>query len=91
MHADLAAGVRSNVLDQEGNSLKEAVGFSGPHFYHIVNYNSPGATGAPAFDTWVVKNLGWKGLLDHLKKKAAPSTKPCDFDAVAKGMEAPSW
>jgi len=86
---DLAAGVRSKVLDQEGNSLKEEVGFSGPHSYHIVNYNSPGATGSPAFSAWVVKNLAWKGHLDHLKKKASPLTKPWDFDAVVKGVESP--
>jgi len=85
------AGVRSNVLDREGNFLKEAVELDGPHSYHIINYNSPGATGAPAFGAWVVKNLGWKGHLDHLKKKDAPSTKPWDFDAVVKSIEAPDW
>jgi L-2-hydroxyglutarate oxidase len=85
------AGVRSNVLDRDGAFLKEALEIPGPHSYHIVNYNSPGATGAPAFGAWVVKNLGWKGLLDHLKKKAAPSAKPWDFDAVIKGVESPDW
>ncbi len=85
------AGVRSNVLDREGAFLKEAVELEGPHSYHIVNYNSPGATGAPAFGAWVVKNLAWKGRLDHLKKKDAPSTKPWDFDTVVKSIEAPDW
>jgi (S)-2-hydroxyglutarate dehydrogenase len=85
------AGVRSNVLDRDGNFLKEAIELEGPHSYHIVNYNSPGATGAPAFGAWVVKNLGWKGHLDHLAKKDAPSTKPWDFDAVTKSIEAPDW
>jgi L-2-hydroxyglutarate oxidase len=96
MHVDYldgpgTAGVRSNVLDREGNFLKEAVEMDGPHSYHIVNYNSPGATGAPAFGAWVVKNLAWKGHLDHLKKKDAPSTKPWDYDAVVKSIEAPDW
>ncbi len=85
------AGVRSNVLDRDGNFLKEAIELDGPHSYHIVNYNSPGATGSPAFGAYVVKNLGWKGHLDHLKKKDAPSTKPWDFDAVVKSIEAPDW
>jgi L-2-hydroxyglutarate oxidase len=85
------AGVRSNVVDREGNFLKEAVEITGPHSYHIVNYNSPGATGAPAFSAWVVKNLAWKGLLDHLKRKEAPLTKPWDFEAVVKSVESPDW
>ncbi len=85
------AGVRSSVIDREGNFLKEAIELNGPHSYHIVNYNSPGATGSPAFSAWVVKNLAWKGFLDHLKKKAAPPTKPWDFDAVVQSIEAPDW
>ncbi len=85
------AGVRSNVLDRDGNFLKEAVELVGPHSYHIVNYNSPGATGAPAFGAGVVQNLRWTGLLDHLKPKATPSMKPWDFDAVVKAIESPDW
>ena len=84
-------GVWSNVLDREANSLWEAVVFSGPHTDVIVSSNSPGATGCPAFSAWVVKNLGWKGHLNHLKKKAAPLTKPWDFDAVVKSVESPDW
>ena len=82
------AGVRSNVLDRDGNFVKEAIEMDGPHSYHIVNYNSPGATGAPAFSAWVVKNLARKGRFDHLKEKDAPSKEPWDFDAVVQGVEA---
>ena len=85
------AGVRSSVIDRDGNFIKEAIEINGPHSFHIVNYNSPGATGSPAFSAWVVKNLAWKGFLDHLPKKAAPLTKPWDFDAVVRGVESPDW
>lgn len=85
------AGVRSNVLDREGNFIKEAVEIDGPHSFHIVNYNSPGATGSPAFSAWVVSRLAWKGRFDHMKKRAAPQTKPWDFDAVVNSIEAPDW
>ena len=33
--------------------------------FHIVNYNSPGATGAPAFSALVVKKLQNKGILKN--------------------------
>jgi len=37
----------------------------GSNSYHIVNYNSPGATGAPAYSAVIVKTLQEKGLLDY--------------------------
>src|SRR5205814_2158771 len=41
------AGVRASVVDRSGNFVKEAIELPGPHSYHITNYNSPVATGAP--------------------------------------------
>jgi L-2-hydroxyglutarate oxidase len=35
---------------------------------HIINYNSPGATGAPAYAAFLVKKLQDKGIL-NLKTK----------------------
>jgi len=37
--------------------------------FHIINYNSPGATGAPAYSAFVVKKLQDKGFLDYTLKK----------------------
>ena len=37
--------------------------------YHIINYNSPGATGAPAYSAFIVKRLQEKGFLDYALKK----------------------
>ena len=42
------AGVRASVVDRGGDFVKEAIELPGPRSYHITNYNSPGATGAPA-------------------------------------------
>ena len=64
------AGVRAQVIDRKGNFLKEAIEFEGPHSYHITNYNSPGATGSPAFAAWLVNRLGLSGHLDHLKRRS---------------------
>src|SRR5207244_3374711 len=38
------AGVRAQVVDPHGNFVKEAIEIPGPHSFHVVNYNSPGAT-----------------------------------------------
>ena len=61
------AGVRAQVIDREGNFIKEAIELEGPHSYHVTNYNSPGATGSPAFAAWLVYKMGLRGNLDHLK------------------------
>lgn len=79
------AGIRSNVVDREGAIVKEAIELPGPHSYHIVNYNSPGATGAPAFAAYLVDRLAARGDLDHLT--ANPKKASWDWDAVAKAME----
>ncbi|HYU55875.1 MAG TPA: FAD-dependent oxidoreductase [Candidatus Dormibacteraeota bacterium] len=61
------AGVRAQVIDRRGNFIKEAIELEGSHSYHITNYNSPGATGSPAFAAWLVSKLGQNGHLSHLK------------------------
>jgi L-2-hydroxyglutarate oxidase len=35
----------------------------GRNSFHIVNYNTPGATGAPAYSAFVVKKLQENGIL----------------------------
>jgi len=36
--------------------------------FHILNYNSPGATGAPAYSAFIVKKLQDAGYLDYKQK-----------------------
>ena len=43
------AGVRAALIDREGGFIKEVVEVRGRRSLHILNYNSPGATGAPAY------------------------------------------
>ena len=33
--------------------------------FNIINYNSPGATGAPAYSAFIVKKLQEKGILNY--------------------------
>jgi L-2-hydroxyglutarate oxidase len=76
------AGVRASVIDRQGRFLKEAIELDGPLSHHITNYNSPGATGAPAYSAYLVGKLASRGMLDHLRPKAAATKGVWDFDAV---------
>ncbi len=65
------AGVRAQVIDRRGNFIKEAIELQAPRSYHITNYNSPGATGSPAFAAWLVSKLDQNGHLSHLSQTGA--------------------
>jgi len=84
------AGVRAQVVDRHGNFIKEAIEIPGPHSFHVTNYNSPGATGSPAYTAWIVNLLGREGQLDHLKAKAPKPSGLWDFDAICAAIEAPA-
>jgi len=84
------AGVRASCIDRHGNFMKEAIELDGPHSHHILNYNSPGATGAPAYSAWMVANLASRGFLDHLTPKAARPDGPWDFDSVTAAVATPA-
>src|SRR5438093_3035697 len=79
------AGVRSQVIDRHGGMAREAIEVPGPHSYHILNYNSPGATGAPAYAAYIVDRLAARGDLDHLRRNPKP-TRVWDWDPVSKAM-----
>jgi L-2-hydroxyglutarate oxidase len=84
------AGVRASVVDRRGAFMKEAVELPGPHSYHITNYNSPGATGAPAYAAWTIQRLAHSGLLDHLKPKGQKRPALWDFDSICSMIEGPT-
>ena len=56
------SGVRSSLIDSKG-FVPEALLLQGNSSFHILNYNSPGATGAPAFSAYIVKLLQDSGHL----------------------------
>src|SRR5467141_413541 len=84
------AGVRASVVDRGGNFVKEAIELPGPRSYHITNYNSPGATGAPAYAAWIVQRLARAGHLDHLKPKPTKAAGSWDFEKITAAIEAPA-
>jgi L-2-hydroxyglutarate oxidase len=76
------AGVRAQVIDRKGNFIKEAIELEDPESFHITNYNSPGATGSPAYAAWVVHRLGDKGFLDQLKQNPSYKSDMWNFEEV---------
>lgn len=63
------AGIRTPIITPEGNFLPDVLELVGPNSYHVLNYNSPGATGAPAYSVYVVKSMQEKGLLQYKTRK----------------------
>ncbi len=63
------AGIRTPIITPKGTFLSDILELFGKHSFHVVNYNSPGATGAPAYSAFIVKQLQEKGFLDYPKKQ----------------------
>jgi (S)-2-hydroxyglutarate dehydrogenase len=62
------AGIRTPIITPNGEFLSDILELSGKNSFHIINYNSPGATGAPAYSAFVIKKLQDEGFLDYTKK-----------------------
>ena len=60
------AGIRTPVVSPEGRFVPDVIELAGESSFHVVNYNSPGATGAPAYSARVVSEMRRAGLLDHM-------------------------
>ncbi len=59
------AGIRSPIITPSGKFLPDVLELEGDSSFHIINYNSPGATGAPAYSAFLVHRLRNTGLLDY--------------------------
>ncbi len=62
------AGIRSPVITPKGKFLPDVLELKNSNSFHIINYNSPGAPGAPAYSAFVVQKLQESGYLDYPKK-----------------------
>jgi L-2-hydroxyglutarate oxidase len=62
------AGIRSPIITKKGEFLSEILELQTQKSFHIINYNSPGATGAPAYSAYIVKKLADAGILNYAKK-----------------------
>ncbi len=56
------AGIRSSVIDENGKFVPDVILLEEPSSFHILNYNSPGATGALPFSVNIINQLNEKGF-----------------------------
>ena len=56
------AGIRSSVINENGKFVPDVILLEESASFHILNYNSPGATGALPFSVNIINQLNEKGL-----------------------------
>ncbi|MGY5150092.1 MAG: NAD(P)/FAD-dependent oxidoreductase [Candidatus Nitrosopumilus sp. bin_68KS] len=68
------AGIRSSVIDENGKFVPDVILIDGDASFHILNYNSPGATGALPFASHIINHLNNKGLFqsENLDAQCGP-------------------
>jgi (S)-2-hydroxyglutarate dehydrogenase len=78
------SGVRSSVIDDKG-FVPEAIILEDRNSLHILNYNSPGATGAPAYSAYVVKRIFDAGYVpkNSSSKNDSSTDISWDFETAA--------
>lgn len=64
------AGIRSSVIDENGKFVPDVILKDYLTSFHILNYNSPGATGALPFSAYIVSYLDKQGLVENKNKDA---------------------
>ncbi len=63
------AGIRTPIITPKGTFMSDILELFGKNSFHVINYNSPGATGAPAYSAFIVRKLQEKGFLDYPQKQ----------------------
>ena len=66
------AGIRASVIDKDGKFVPDAIVTQGEKSFHILNYNSPGATGALPFAVYIISQMQNKDLVKIEKDKCGP-------------------
>ena len=79
------AGIRSSVIDENGKFVPDVILVDDKASFHILNYNSPGATGALPFSAHIVNHLHQTGLLDSDNLDA--QCGPWKFSEIVEKLE----
>ena len=68
------AGIRSSIIDDNGKFVPDVIQIDDEASFHILNYNSPGATGSLPFAAHIVNNLNEKGFFrcDDIEAQCGP-------------------
>lgn len=77
------AGIRSSVIDSDGRFVPDVIMISdkSEQSFHILNYNSPGATGVLPFSVHVVERLQRAGMVGTPDRRV--QCGPWEFEDVA--------
>lgn len=77
------AGIRASVIDKDGKFVPDAIVTQGEKSFHILNYNSPGATGALPFAVYIISQMQNKDLVKIEQDKCGPWS----FGAISEMLE----
>ena len=79
------AGIRSSIIDDNGKFVPDVILIEDEISFHILNYNSPGATGALPFSAHIVNHLNKTGLFSSEKQDA--ECGPWKFTEITEKLE----
>ena len=79
------AGIRSSIINEKGKFVPDVVLEEDEMSFHILNYNSPGATGALPFSAHIVNHLSKTGLFTNEKQDA--KCGPWKFTEIIEKIE----
>ena len=79
------AGIRSSVINENGKFVPDVILLEEETSFHILNYNSPGATGALPFSAHVINQLHKKGLFENEDIEA--QCGPWKFNDIIEKLE----
>lgn len=79
------AGIRSSVIDDDGKFVPDVILVDDDASFHILNYNSPGATGALPFAAHVINHLNKTGLFESERMDA--QCGPWNFSQILDKLE----
>ncbi len=64
------AGIRSSIIDAKGKFVPDVILIDDETSFHVLNYNSPGATGALPFSAYIINHLNESGLFSNEEQDA---------------------
>ena len=79
------AGIRSSVIDDSGKFAPDVILIDDDASFHILNYNSPGATGALPFASHIINYLNKTGLFES--EELDVQCGPWNFSQIIEKLE----
>jgi L-2-hydroxyglutarate oxidase len=79
------AGIRSSIIDDRGKFAPDVILLENETSFHVLNYNSPGATGALPFSAHIVNHLNKTGLIKNDEEDAVCG--PWKFSEIIQKLE----